>query len=301
LTDCTKYAAGFYEDNVVPLLMPPARNREQYKSVLNEIILKNGIDALVATSDHDMEAVMDLLHRGWDPPVRMFRPDFEAYRILSHKGRLTSRLRELGFNVPRLFGINDDRTFPVVIKPSSEGGTKGVWIAHNESEFRMYYRAVENQFGGDIVVQEFIPGGVGTLHIALLLYGHDGKVCGEAVSQSHLTFMSWGGGGNAGVVIERPELLEQAKRIIEAIGGWRGPINLEFKLHSENHLYYLLEANCRLNGYSYLMTMNGMNFPLAIVEILSSGKTDFLSLNKHQQTLNFVIGFRETPIERWAT
>jgi hypothetical protein len=299
LTDRSKFASGLYGEGVVPFVIPPARDLDRYQAALDRIIAEHSIAAMVPSSDHDMEGVMELLRRGWNPPVKMFRPDYDVYRTLSHKGRLINYLRRIGFNVPRVYNHIDEVKYPVVIKPSREGGSKGVWIATSERELIAYRAAVERLYGSEIVIQQFIPGGPGTIYIALLLYGQDGNLYGEVASHSHLTFMTWGGGGNAGIVVYEPKLLEEAKRIVEAAGGWKGPINLEFKKHSETGHFYLMEANCRLNGYSYLTTMNGLNFPRAIVDLLFYGTTDFLSLHPSQKLLNFIMSFREKTIDTW--
>ena len=43
-----------------------------------------------------------------------------------------------------------------------------------------------------------------------------------------------------------------------------------------------MEVNCRLNGYSYLTTMNGLDFPAAVVDLLTTGRTDHLALSLGQ-------------------
>lgn len=299
LTDCGRFASGLYGSHVTPFVIPPARCLDSYRAALDRIIAAHAIEAMVPTSDHDVGGVMELLRRGWNPPVKMFRPEYGVYATLGHKARLAARFCELGFAVPRLYAGPDDVRYPAVIKPSREGGAKGVWVAADEQEFIARRAAAERLYGADLVVQEFIPGGTGSIYVVLLLYGQDGRLYGEAASHSHLTFMTWGGGGNAGTVVDEPELLEEAKRIVETAGGWRGPINLEFKKHAETGRFYLMEVNCRLNGYSYLMTMNGLNFPAAIVDLLSEGTTDFLSLRRDRARVNFIVGFREMPVDRW--
>ena len=68
------------------------------------------------------------------------------------------------------------------------------------------------------------------------------------------------------------------------------------RVHAENRRFYLMEANCRLNGYSYLNTMNGLNFPKAMYELLVEGCTSPLSYKQLSQPINFVYGLREKPI-----
>jgi hypothetical protein len=300
LSDASPYASGLYGWGVTPVLLPRARDLDRYRAALDLVLAQRRIDILIPTSDHDMEGTMELRHRGWEPPVAMFRPDYAVYRTLTHKARLMEALTARGFEVPTTYADAAQVRFPAVVKPAREGGSKGVWIVHDRQELEDRMALVRSSFEGDVVLQEYIPGETGSIYVALLLYGQDGQMYGEVASHSHLTFMTWGGGGNAGVVTHEPALLAQARRIIAAMGGWAGPVNLEFKRHEENGRFYLLEVNCRLNGYSYLTTMNGLNFPSAVVDLLQTGRTKHLSLSPTQPLRNFVVGFRELPVKDWC-
>jgi carbamoylphosphate synthase large subunit len=299
LTDASPLASGLYGDNVVPLLLPRARDLAPYRAALERVIERHKIDVLIPTSDHDMEGVMELLHQGWAPPVAQFRPDYAVYRTLTHKARLMEAMCRAGLRAPAVYDRPDAVRYPAVVKPAREGGSKGVWIVHNRQELEERLAAVRNSYKGDVVLQQYIPGETGTIFVALLLYGQDGTLYGEVASHSHLTFLTWGGGGNAGTVVDEPGLLEQARTIVDRLGGWAGPVNLEFKRHAETGEFYLLEVNCRLNGYSYLYTMNGLNFPAAVVDLLRDGHTTFLRA-ADQPRRNFVIGFREQPVGEWV-
>jgi hypothetical protein len=301
LSDASPYAGGLYAPNVTPVLLPRARDLERYREALDCALKRHRIDVLIPTSDHDMEGTMELRQRGWNPPIAMFRPNYEVFRTLTHKAKLMDALQSRGLLVPRTYRDASEASFPAVVKPAREGGTKGVWIVRHDEELRDRLALVRKTFQGDVVLQEYIPGETGSIYVALLLYGQDGQVYGEAASHSHLTFMTWGGGGNAGAVVHEPELLVQARAIIAALGGWAGPVNLEFKRHQENGRFYLMEVNCRLNGYSYLTTMNGLNFPSATVDLLQTGRTRHLSLSPSGPARNFVVGFREQPVKDWCS
>jgi predicted ATP-grasp superfamily ATP-dependent carboligase len=300
LSDASKFASGLYLQGVHPLLAPRARNLDQYRDFLDRTIADNRIDVLIPTSDHDVEGTMELIHQGWNPPVKMFRPNYETYRLLTHKADLNAAMHRHGLPAPRTYASVEEVEYPAVVKPAREGGSKGVWIVANREELDDRLDVVRKSFPGDVLMQQFIPGETGSIYVALLLYGADSKLYGEAASHSHATFMTWGGGGMAGVVVHEPELLQLAQRIVEAMGGWRGPINVEFKRHAETGQFYLLEVNCRLNGYSYLTTMNDMNFPSAVIDLLTVGTTPFVRMEPGRTPTNFVLGYREQPVEAWA-
>jgi predicted ATP-grasp superfamily ATP-dependent carboligase len=301
MSDASPYASGLYGAGVRPVLVPRARDLERYRAALEGLIQKHAIDLIIPTSDHDMEGVMELLHRGWDPRVKLFRPDYHVYRTLTHKQHLMEAMQRHGLLHPAIYRSAEEVQFPAVVKPAREGGSKGVWIVQNRQELEDRLAVIRSSYQGDLVLQQYVPGGAGSIYVALLLYGADRKLHGEVASHSHLTFMTWGGGGNAGTVVDEPALLEQAKNIIATLGGWAGPVNLEFKRHEDTGEFYLMEVNCRLNGYSYLYTMNGLNFPSAVVDLLTTGTTQYLSLPKDTPRRNFVVGFRELPVEDWVS
>jgi len=300
-TDISPMASGFYDDKIQPLIIPRSRDFYNYQAALDRIIREKKIDLLIPTSDHDMEGIAHLKKQGWQPNVKWFTFDPDLLNLYTHKYKVIERLQDLNFTVPRLYKNEAEYTFPLVIKPTREGGSKGVYIIENPNDLATRKAEITGLYGDDIVIQEFVPGDTGSIFVCLLLYGNDGQVYGEAVSYSTLTFMTWGGGGNAGTLVHNPDLIAQGKAIVEALGGWKGPINLEFKQHEGNGKFYLMEINCRLNGYSYLTSMNGLNFPAAVIDLLCKGTTEYLKLGDNHQFTNFITNLRERPVKDWIT
>lgn len=300
VTDSSPFACGLYRAGVVPLVVPRARDLESYEKALDGIVERCAIDVILPTSDRDVEGVVELLSRGWNPPAKLFRPPYCAYRVLSNKARLAQRLSTSDVPVPAVYPSTDVVEFPAVVKPAAEGGTRGVSVVATREQLASAIERVTRAYGADYLLQEYIPGGTGSIHVVTLLYDHTGQLIGAAAMCSTLTFMTWGGSGNAGSIVDEPEAIRLTERVIDLAGGWRGPVNVEFKRHADNGRFYVMEANCRLNGYSYLTTMNGMNFPQAIVDVLLNGYTTRLLKYKRSGTRNFVLGFREKLVSHWT-
>ena len=298
VSDISRYASGLYQDGVTPILIPPARALDQYRAALDRIILEHNIDIVIPTSDRDVEGVVTLLHKGWDPRVCMFRPSFEVQQLISNKLALAQRVRGLGLPAPTTWANLDDATFPAVIKPLCEGSGRGVSVVRNRREAEEAVRRCQ-QFGGQFLSQEYVPGGIGSTCVSLLLYDQRGVLVANDVMRSSLTYFTWGGGGNAGYLCSDEDIVNASRKIVEAVGGWQGPLNLEFRRNQETGKIYLIEGNCRLNGYSYLTSMNGANYPRAMVDLLS-GKGASLSLSRRTGTKNFILGFRETVVDAWV-
>lgn len=232
VSDISRYASGLYQSGVTPLVVPSARALDKYRAALDDIITKNRIDIIIPTSDRDVESVVTLIHKGWNPSVAMFRPALQAQQLLSNKLALARHVRGHGLPAPATWESLDEATFPAVIKPLREGGGKGVFIAHDRRSAEEAVRRCTEGFGRDYAIQEYVPGGIGSTYVSLMLYDQHGVLVANDVMRSSLTYFTWGGGGNAGYLCDDEEIERASQAIIHAVGGWRGPLNLEFRRHS---------------------------------------------------------------------
>ena len=208
VTDANPYCPGLYSHGVTAHWVPRARDTARYRAALDRVLAENNIDVLIPTSDYDVEGVVRYLHDGWSPAVKLFRPPFEAFEVLSHKGRLAAHLREhLTAVVPRTAAtIKEarDMDFPVVVKPTGESGAKAVTIVRDPDDLAASVARVETAFGSRFVIQQFIPG---RTYVSTLVYDTNGRLAIGVGMRSHVTFFTWGGGGFAGEMVDEPELI----------------------------------------------------------------------------------------------
>lgn len=299
VTDTDAYCPGLYAPGVVPHWLPRARDTKAYRAALDRLIEKEGIEVLIPTSDYDVAAVVDYLNDGWSPPVALFRPSWNAQRCLADKQRLSARLTTAMPEImPRTWrsGEAHAASCPVVVKPVAESGGKGVSIVRETSDLPPALARARGLYGDDYIAQQYIPG---RTYVVTLVFDHDGRLVVAVAMRSNLTFFTWGGGGCAGELVDDPEPVRLSVAAIEACGGWRGPINLEWQRHETTGRYFLFEANCRLNGYSYLTTMNGLCLPKVVLSLLTGAALPPLDPAPAERRSNFVLGFRETAVERW--
>jgi predicted ATP-grasp superfamily ATP-dependent carboligase len=300
VTDADPYCPGLYAAGVTPHVVPRARDTARYRAALDGLLAEENIDVLIPTSDYDVEGVIEYVRDGWVPKVAMFRPSYAAFHVLGHKGRLMARLAgRMPAVVPKTWTEPDtarDLAFPVVVKPTGESGGKGVTVVLHRDDLPSAVARVRALYGDDFVVQQFIPG---RTYVVTMIYEQQGQLAIGVAMRSHQTFFTWGGGGCAGEMVDEPDLIRLTADVVEAGGGWCGPINFEWRLHTETGAPYLMEANCRLNGYSYLTTMNGVCLPRIVVALLTGGPLPAVTPPAGRRR-NFVLGFRETPVERWV-
>ena len=205
VTDSNPYCSGLYMAGVRPHWLPRARDTQRYRAALDQLLPKYGIDALIPTSDYDVEGVVQYLRDGWTPNVRLFRPPFESFHVLGNKGRLAAHLRErLPAVMPTTY--TDHRApgleTPFVVKPTEESGGKGVSIVYRREDLAPAVRRVRELFGDRFVIQKFIPG---RTYVATLVYDQRGKLKIGVGMRSQRTFFTWGGGGCAGEMVDEPE------------------------------------------------------------------------------------------------
>lgn len=304
VTDSNRHGAGLYHPDVVPIVLPPARDHVAYRAALDSLIVERAIEVVIPTSDYDVAAVMDYLEDGWQPPVALFRPAYAAFRVLSHKRRLMDRMIvDFPLSTPRTWGSRDeidpgDLRFPVVVKPATESGGKGVAVVNDALALDDQISKIRRWFGDDYVIQEYIPG---RTYVVTLVYDHDASLVVGVTMRSHLTTYTWGGAGRSGELFDCPELIALADAMVRAAGGWCGPINFEFRDHPELKRFYVMEGNCRLNGYSYLTTMNGLDLPRVVLALLTDRKLPALTAVPAAQRRNFIFGLREVPVDDWVT
>jgi hypothetical protein len=300
VTDSDPYCPGLYAPGVTPHVVPRARDTSRYRVALDRLTAECSIDVLIPTSDYDVEAVVEYLHDGWMPKPLLFRPAHGACRLLGHKGRLMARVAE---HLPAVTSRTrssveetDDLLFPVVVKPTAESGGRGISIVRERNDLPAAVARVRALFEDRFVIQEFIPG---RTYVATLVYNNEGKLAIAVAMRSHRTFFTWGGGGCAGEMADEPEMLRLTDEVVQLCGGWRGPINFEWRRHAETREWYLMEANCRLNGYSYLTTMNGVPLARIVLALLLGQPLPKIS-TPLERTRNFTLGFRETLVANWA-
>jgi D-aspartate ligase len=298
VTDADPYCPGLYAPGVTPHVIARARDTARYRAALDRLLQDHAIDVLIPTSDYDIEGVVHYLKDGWAPAVATFRPPFAAFDVLSHKGRLMAHMAErLPRVVPQTWTdpAAPGLTFPLVVKPAVESGGKGVSIVRDLGDLAAGVARIRAFCGESFLLQQFIPG---RTYVVTLVYDQKGGLAIGVAMRSHQTFFTWGGGGCAGEMVDNPDLVRLAADVVQASGGWCGPINFEWRLHAQTGAPYLMEANCRLNGYSYLTTMNGVCLPRIVLALLTGEPLPPVTPPAERRR-NFVLGFRERPIANW--
>jgi len=136
--------------------------------------------------------------------------------------------------------------FPVIVKPRIGVGAVGLHRVDTPEELRRNYQAMRGQHG-ELLIQEFIPqeGGTQFQAEAFLDANSEMKVC--MVIAKPRFFPVSGGTSTANLTIDRPDIQDHVRRLLEGIG-WTGPADVDLMLDPRDNVPKILEINPRVTA-----------------------------------------------------
>lgn len=97
----------------------------------------------------------------------------EQWKMCTNKDIFKEKCQKHGIRVAKTFDINDNITFPVVVKPTDSNGSQGVSICRNRDELEISYdKAISFSNKGKVLIEEYIPSDSVIIHITII----DGEV-----------------------------------------------------------------------------------------------------------------------------
>jgi D-aspartate ligase len=209
--------------------------------------------------------------------------DLPTLDLMTDKARFTGLCAELGVPHPRTLTVRAtqerpdfDLTFPVVVKAASTAefhhvefaGKKKVDVAASLAELTATLdRIAAAGFAGELVVQEFVPGGDDEMAAINLMSWPDGVARFALFGQVLLEEYTPGALGNsvAQITGAHPEAVDHARRLVDRVG-WVGFANIDVKRDPRDGQYRFLELNPRVGRSGYSVTAAGYNVARMYVE-----------------------------------
>ena len=188
--------------------------------------------------------------------------------------RDTYRLAErLSIPTPRTWFLKGDEDLskvdsdgPLVIKPAIKehffyATHAKAWRADGPEQLaRLYRRAASIAGGGEILIQELIPGG-GRQQFSYCAFFKDGSpVASMTVERRRQHPSDFGHASTFVETIDLGALEEPSRRFLEAID-YYGLVELEYKLDPRDGEFKLLDVNARTWGYHSIGRVAGVDFP----------------------------------------
>ena len=256
----------------------PYTNREAFERFLLEFVAREHVDVLLPVTDvttHSVCALQDRLAAHTALAV----PPFDAFEMVTHKGRLVEYAASLGVPIPRTHWVDglesleraiDRVEYPAVVKPvRSRLRTEDGWVAgrvhyaRSPRELRTLYRDHEYLAAHPSLIQQRIAGaGIGVF----VLFDR-----GQLVADfAHRRLREKPPTGGVSVLCESEPVADALRdHAIRMLGplGWHGVAMLEYKQDPRTGECFLIEVNGRFWGSLQLAVDAGMDFPALACEL----------------------------------
>ncbi|WP_018654393.1 hypothetical protein [Actinomadura flavalba] len=184
--------------------------------------------------------------------------DPDAPRRVADKDALTAACERRGIPVPETHRpTNRDELrdavaalgLPLVAKWSRPwllpSGSRSTWLVRTVAEARALPVGADGP-GGPLLLQRLVPSGGGDWFFHGYFDG-DGRCLFGATGRKHVSYPDDTGHTVAGEWVDRPELAEQACRLVGALG-YRGVVDLDLRFDPGAGVYRLLDFNPRLGA-----------------------------------------------------
>lgn len=259
--------SGAYMDDLVDasyLLPFPSEGVQPFWERLCYIQERENIDIIIPNLDAELFTFIKIKDRLSEAGIQMCLPTMDQFDM-RQKSHLPEFGERAGFHVPKslncntvddLLSLGSEWSYPVMMK----GSFYEAYYANNPEQALSCFWTLIGKWGAPVIVQQYIRGsefnviGVG-----------DGKGNLLSCVPMHKQLITDKGKAWAGVTIQDQELVEQARRFVEATQ-WRGAFELEL-LRGEDGILYLIEINPRIPAWVYLATAAGENVPEQIVRL----------------------------------
>ncbi len=204
--------------------------------------------------------------------------DMEAYSVSSSKKKSDRIFREIHIGAPKPW---PECGFPVVVKPDSESGSRGVKIIHDEKELSSSYPSEDSL--SKMVAQEYLegpsysieviglPGNYIPLQVTELYMGSD-YGCKRVLAPSGLDS-----------ILVR-EFEQMAIRIAERIG-LKGLMDVEVILHDGELKALEIDARLPSQTPTAVFQSTGINMVKLLGELFLTGKMNINNTNRPQTTI----------------
>ncbi|KAB1197157.1 MULTISPECIES: ATP-grasp domain-containing protein [Haloferax] len=248
----------------------PRVSPDAFVSALYSYLQNNDVDVLLPV-DHETTYLVNqnrgLLAEHTVVPVA----GADSFDRLVRKDFVMDRAAALGIPHPKTVyptsadeadELASELTFPVVVKPRTSAGSKGIQYVDDPSTLREAYQAV-SRWDSAPIIQEQVPRDGRGMGAAFLRW--DGEIKARFEYQRLREFPPSGGPSTLRESIHDDRLFEAGKKLLEDVD-WQGVAMVEFKNDPRTGTPKLLEVNPRFWGSLHLPYRAGVEFPWLLVQ-----------------------------------
>lgn len=230
-----------------------------------------GVDGIIAGfSEFRVESLIEMCRR-MDMPCYI---NTEQLEITRDKNKFKQLCKKFGVSIVNEYDPeSSDIQFPVIIKPTDRGGSIGINVAYNESEYKEYLEyAYSMSPSKSVVVEDFIGDGV-KFDCSYYMSGDDVvliETCDTTMLTSQKGFETMQKAWTFPSKHEQ-EYIEQVdenmKAMLRSLGMVCGVANVSF--FYRNGRFYVFETGFRLGGghsFDYQRASGGIDYLAAMIK-----------------------------------
>jgi carbamoyl-phosphate synthase large subunit len=253
--DMNPLSAGFLVTDNHYIL--PLSTSDSFIEAILEICKKEAIKLIIPTRDGELSFFAENKHFFEEKGIKVIVSDPQVVEICRDKYKFSQFLQQNGLLGPKTYLSNQsifESKFPLILKPRSGSGGKGIFKINNGTELELFQSYVPNS-----ILQEFITGKEFTIDV---LSDFQGKVL-TIVPRERIEVFS--GESFKGKTVKDSRLLNQAKILAEKLGSV-GHITIQCIVNDDN--VYFIEVNPRFGGGAALSVAAGANTPVLILKLI---------------------------------
>jgi carbamoyl-phosphate synthase large subunit len=262
-TDTSKLSPALQLCDQAFLVAPTTH--EEYVGQLLSIVRRQAVRLLVPTVDLDLLVLARHRGRFEELGCRVLVSDPDVIDTCQDKRRTFGFLKKNGFGTPVTMSIRTalaaDRrgelTWPCFLKRWDGYASRDNAVAHNRADLRFFARRIPNA-----ICQEFMEGTEYTCDAYV-----DFDMCVRCVVPRRRLEVR-AGEVSKGQVVKHPEIMDQARRVVELLGAGPGVITLQLFVTKNNEVRFT-EINLRFGGGAPLSIRAGADFPRWILQELT--------------------------------
>lgn len=244
--DMNRYATGFYTADKSFII--PAATSPHFLPIIRQICRQENVKIFVPLVDEELEQSFALEADG----IIVLLPRRDFVTTCLDKYILTKELECIGVRVPQTFLLSEfsnQMTFPLLIKPRTGRGSRGVSIITSQQEYDQYLNATQYEHD-QLLVQEYIDGPEYTVSVVAW---RDGMVQAivpkEIISKKGITNMA---------VTRRNNPIDQQCWTIQKELHADGPFNVQLRI-DKTGTPCVFEINPRFSTSITLTTAAGVD------------------------------------------
>ena len=256
-----------------------------YVPALQELCARHDVRAVVPLTDLDLEVLAQARADGHLPG---FVPDPEIAAATFDKYATHELMRGFGLpSPPTVLPGEPVDSFPVMVKPRWGSGARNIFAAKDAEAAAFLVRYIEEP----AMVQRLMDGPEFSIDTLSDLYGR----CLNAIPRTMIE--SRGGESIKGTVIDDPELVDLARRVVEALGT-RGPCTVQVFRDREIGLG-ITDVNTRFGGAfpaPMYAALPGRTYPELIVR-MAAGETIEPHVGEYRAGVSFARYFWQLELD----